>query len=393
MRLMAWLWFSGLLSAGALSSPTVVSAAVSRSLNPREDADRTIYAGERPSDRTIYTVLSLFCMMVLSLMLGSRFSKLRKNAMMKRNITSILVLILYVLVISFIVCTAVMLSGQGLYNHGLCTAATWICLLLYTAVKLVIYVFIVERVHIVRAPFVRRSRDWLYIISLVVMLISFGAVAINAYLSPIIEMDPADGRCHMGIPGKASIPFMTVDIAVNVALTSIFFYLLRPVVKLHGVSSLSGVFGSNTRRRIRDVETEIRKGTNIQRAIRTLLWKSLFGSMLIMLPTVANMVQFYIMSGKELALICLTLCTMDVSWDTIVIHWLTFGSAEAEKDLTRSLTSSYQARRNQSETPILEHDVRLDTPRPDLMEPQKAFATKTMLREPSDDSIALKSPR
>jgi hypothetical protein len=159
------------------------------------------------------------------------------------------------------------------------------------------------------------------------------------------------------------------------------------------------------------METEIRKETNIQRAIRILLWKSLFGSMLIMLPTVANMVQFYIMNGEELALICLTLCIVDgkshkptnsasctltngntVSWDTVVIHWLTFGSAEAEKDLTRSMMASQRARLNQSDTSILERDVRLDTPQLDLMEPQKAFATRTMPREPSDDSIALRSP-
>jgi hypothetical protein len=150
---MTCLWFSGILSALALPSPVFALVATSRSLDLRDEPNRTIYAGERPSDRTIYTVLSLFCMMVLSLMLGrlrtrlnlqsnltligSRFGKLRRNATMKRSITSILVLVLYVLVMSFIVCTAVMLSGQGLYNYGLCNAATWICLILYTAAKLV----------------------------------------------------------------------------------------------------------------------------------------------------------------------------------------------------------------------------------------------------------------
>ena len=57
---------------------------------------------------------------------------------MKRNITSILLLVLYALVMSFIVVTAVMIAGQGLYNYGLCNAATWVCLILYTAAKLVV---------------------------------------------------------------------------------------------------------------------------------------------------------------------------------------------------------------------------------------------------------------
>ncbi|KAJ4370858.1 hypothetical protein N0V86_008551 [Didymella sp. IMI 355093] len=177
---------------------------------------------------------------------------------------------------------------------------------------------------------------------MVMVVASFLGVAINAYLKPIIEMQD-DERCHMGIPGQASIPFMVVDISVNVALTGVFFYLLRPVAKLHGFNTSSGVFGKST---IKDPDTpQAWKETAVQRNIRILLWKSLFGSMLIMLPTIANMVQFYITGGRELALICLSLCVADVSWDAVVIHWLTFGSAEAEKELTRSAQESLRSMR------------------------------------------------
>lgn len=175
---------------------------------------------------------------------------------------------------------------------------------------------------------------------MVMVVASFLGVAINAYLKPIIEMQD-DGRCHMGIPGGASIPFMVVDIGVNAALTGVFFYLLRPVVKLHGLNTISGVFGKNTAKDSN--ASQARKETAVQRNIRILLWKSLIGSMLIMLPTIANMVQFYITGGRELALICLSLCVADVSWDAVVIHWLTFGSVEAEKELTRSAQESMRA--------------------------------------------------
>ncbi|KAF9694047.1 hypothetical protein EKO04_007857 [Ascochyta lentis] len=251
-----------------------------------------------------------------------------------------IVLLLYFLVFAFIFSTAIMLAGQGLFNHSLCFSATWICLVLYTACKGTIYVFLVERVHVVRAPFVRRSRDWLYWACMVMVIASFLGVAINAYLRPIIEMQ-ADGRCHMGIPGGASIPFMAVDIGVDAALTGVFFYLLRPVVKLHGLNTVSGVFGKNAAKNSHT--SQARKETAVQRNIRILLWKSLIGSMLIMLPTIANMVQFYITGGRELALICLALCVADVSWDAVVIHWLTFGSVEAEKELTRSAQESVRA--------------------------------------------------
>ena len=111
------------------------------------------------------------------------------------------------------------------------------------------------------------------------------------------------------------------------------------MVKLHGLNTVSGVFGKNTGKDL--VTLKAQKETAVQRNIRILLWKSLFGSMLIMLPTIANMVQFYITGGRELALILLSLCATDVSWDAVVIHWLTFGSAEAEKELTRQRKSLY----------------------------------------------------
>ncbi|KAJ4989970.1 hypothetical protein SVAN01_04617 [Stagonosporopsis vannaccii] len=305
----------------------------------RDDTHMT-YAGERPVDRTIFLILSLFFTMILSLLLGARFDRLRKSAIMSRNITSIIVLILYFLVYAFIFSSAIMLVGQGLFNHGLCFSATWICLILYTACKGTIYIFIVERIHVVRAPFIRRSQDWLYWTCMVVVIASFLGVSINAYLKPIIEMH-SDGRCHMGIPGRASIPFMAVDIGVNAALTAVFFYLLRPVVKLHGLNTISGVFARHTVRRTD--APQARKETSVQRNIRILLWKSLLGSMLIMLPTIGNMVQFYITHGREVALLCLSLCVADVSWDAVVIHWLTFGSAEAEKELTRSAQETLRA--------------------------------------------------
>lgn len=190
------------------------------------------------------------------------------------------------------------------------------------------------------------------------VIASFLGVAINAYLKPIIEMQE-DGRCHIGIPGAASIPFMAVDIGVDAALTGVFFYLLRPVVKLHGLNTVSGIFGKST---VKEANTQQgRKETAVQRNIRILLWKSLVGSMLIMLPTIANMVQFYITGGRELALICLALCVADVSWDAVVIHWLTFGSADAERELTVSAQESLRAptpgsfRRKESQEAIIPH--------------------------------------
>jgi len=151
MRLSACLLLlTSFVAIDAMPHPPVAGSVV-EALSARDDLHKK-YTGEPPTDRTIFVVISLFFTMVLSLLLGmcraresgtqslttysgARFNRLRKSAIMSRNITSMIVLILYFLVFAFIFSSAIMLAGQGLFNHNLCFSATWICLILYTACK------------------------------------------------------------------------------------------------------------------------------------------------------------------------------------------------------------------------------------------------------------------
>jgi hypothetical protein len=192
----------------------------------------------------------------------------------------------------------------------------------------------------------------------------FGSIAIVGYLSPIVELSPVDGRCRIGLPSKVSFPLMCFDVGVNLLLTGVFFWLLKPVLSHHGVMSLDGLVGGKLAQKLRLGISKGKRRTSgeqythsqrkeLNKNIKTLLWKCLVGSTLVMLPTVGNMVQFYVMNGRELGWICLTVCTLDgklssslsyytiiltnmtaVSWGVIVVNWLTIGSAKAEKNLT-----------------------------------------------------------
>jgi hypothetical protein len=142
----AWSLLIGIVSAQVL--PVLETL---RSVDARNENNRAS-TGEPPSDRTIITLLSLFCMAVLSSLIGqdsftpnialiltskvgSRFVRLRKYGFSKRNITSILVIVLNSIVMTFVVCSAVMVAGQGLHTHALCVGGTWICLIFYTLAK------------------------------------------------------------------------------------------------------------------------------------------------------------------------------------------------------------------------------------------------------------------
>ncbi|KAF2678934.1 hypothetical protein K458DRAFT_315510, partial [Lentithecium fluviatile CBS 122367] len=276
---------------------------------------------------------------------GHRATTLKNNVLRKTNFTSILVVLLFFFALSFIVCLTVVESGQSLRTHQLCYSAAMICLVFYTGNKLTIYIFLLERARIVRAPFMPRLKDGLWVTFMIIICGGFGSIAIVGYLTPIVELSPLDGRCRIGLPPKVSFPLMCFDVGVNFLLTGVFIWLLKPVLSHHGLLSLSGLLGERTAKKLR---LGIAKGkgrgnapqyTDQQRQawnknIKILLWKCLVGSTLVMLPTVGNMAQFYVMKGRELGWICLTVCTLDVSWGVIIINWLTIGSAKAEKNLT-----------------------------------------------------------
>ncbi|KAJ8112179.1 hypothetical protein OPT61_g5398 [Boeremia exigua] len=286
--------------------------------------------GEPPLERTLYIALSLVLMMILSLLLGARFSRLNHSAIVKRNFTSILVLILYVVALTFIFATSVLVAGQGLYTQRLCTSAIWTCLILYMLGKGSVYIFLMERIRVIRAPFIRRGRDRLYWSCMFAVIAGFLGCYISVLFRPLGSLRP-NGRCWIGVERVVLIPLLVYDSIVDVALTGIFLYLLLPVLKLHGSDSTLNL-GAGT--------VQASNSTRVQRSIRTLLWKSLLGTILIMFPTIANLAQVYIVHGREPAIVCLAICIIDISGDAIVLYWLTFGSIQAERDINQSAEDS-----------------------------------------------------
>lgn len=163
----------------------------------------------------------------------------------------------------------------------------------------------------------------------------FGTIAIIGYMSPVVELSSLDGRCRIGLPPRVSFPLLCFDVAVNFLLTGVFFWLLRPVLDLHGLLKASTwcseKFTGTLKKRMRKREEQAQMSlegaslrSEMSRNIKSLLWKCLIGSTLVMLPTVANMTQFYIMDSRELGWLCLTICTLDGKLIELSHHCLEF---------------------------------------------------------------------
>lgn len=219
-------------------------------------------------------------------------------------------MLIYTLVFIFIITATVFVAGQGLTTYRLCRAGTWTCLVLYTIIKGAVFLFLVERIRIVRAPFVQRKYDKIYLACLGMVIVLFGPVIIHSYTNPVINMGPTKRRCYFGIKGTASIPILAVNLFIDLVLTGVFLYLLRPVVKSSSAPYPSLALKSQCDR-MEPLMPLNTNETNVQRNIRTLLWKSIIGSLLIEVPMMANMIQFVITKGEELGTICLILCVVE----------------------------------------------------------------------------------
>ncbi|CAN9387069.1 unnamed protein product [Alternaria alternata] len=77
-----------------------------------------------------------------------------------------------------------------------------------------------------------------------------------------------------------------------------------------------------------------RSNKALVKRVETLLQKTLIGCVLVILPTAGNLAAICILVGKELAFICLTLCTFDVTWAAIVFHWLTIVGTDENEGAT-----------------------------------------------------------
>jgi len=150
------------------------------------------------------------------------------------------------------------------------------------------------------------------------IVVTYTTVAINTWLNHVTELRASDGRCHFGIRGIGSIPFTIVNLTTNGILTAVFFYLLRPVSQKPVSAGFCTVLGSTS-----DTDTCTAHGgsdTMVRKKIRNLIWKSVVGSLLIEIPTAANMIQFAITRGEELGMICLTICLVDGKFRTSVFN-------------------------------------------------------------------------
>ncbi|KAF9577834.1 hypothetical protein BGW38_006709 [Lunasporangiospora selenospora] len=181
------------------------------------------------------------------------------------------------------------------YNAVSCTMSVYSCIFLYAASKIIIYLFLMEKVYVVTAVGAARMQFMLYKVNLALMVPYFGVIALML-IYRVAELDTS-GKCLIGLLRPAALSLILYDMFLSVWLTLLF---IRPLM-----SSKSMLQGPS-KGRLRDVAR-----------------KTLVGAVIALILSSANVFTLVYFGGYERGLICLSSCTADVTLNAITIHWAT----------------------------------------------------------------------
>ncbi|RYN87889.1 hypothetical protein AA0119_g12353 [Alternaria tenuissima] len=292
---------------------------------------------ERPPHRVLVVVVCILFAVVLALAQGYRAGRLAGQKS-KTRVSDVLVFAQGFVCTAFLFATAIQVSGLGLQTDGQCHAAIRVCIVMYGADKIALYLFLLERVHIVRAPFVDRTRDRLYVIGAILTTGGFFAIMAWQFVNPFSELNHQTGICRIGIEPQAAMAVIVLDILINTILTGIFVWQLRPALgsaapKMRSLASNTTCVESDSpshglRQWMGKTRHSMR--TSSRSDLRAMLVRNVVGSGFMLMVTVCNNSLFLSWAFAKMSHACLLMCLTDICLGMLVTQWLTMRSAEPE---------------------------------------------------------------
>ncbi|KAF9375459.1 hypothetical protein CPB97_011450 [Podila verticillata] len=253
--------------------------------------------------------ISLSCISVMALLFGRKTSATKINAI---NYARGLVVALYLVSWMFSVIAAMLIQTNN-FNTLSCELSILSCIALYAMSKVIIYLFLMEKVYVVTAVGVTRSNFFLYKLNFAFMTPYIAVVCLMViYRNSDVDM-AGTGECVIGLQRPGALPLILYDIVMSSWLTFLF---IRPLM------SSTSLLQGPSKGKLRDV------------ARRTLM-----GSLIALLTSSANIFTLVYFNGKERGLICLASCTVDVTLNAITIHWVTSRGASRSHQSTQRTTA------------------------------------------------------
>ncbi|KAL3423741.1 hypothetical protein PVAG01_05488 [Phlyctema vagabunda] len=275
----------------------------------------------------VYSIVGMICISVIASCLTLRVTTIRRSSSI-RSLSAIhfLMLAIYIIGLASCMCSLILFYGYGTEDQSACHLAIITCLTFYLGQKLPIYIFLVERAHIVRAVTRTRLQDCYYVGGLLVVILGFGTLTVILFVWRTWSYDHAQKICRIGFSIQVAIALLVFDILFNLALTVLFVYFLRSYLTKgllkafvpRGVADLMVSKIARISLRPREISIVVPQ-TALIRVIRN----TIFGCIAMCLTGIPNVIILIVLDSQEDTWLCYTFCTIDVTWAVLVIHWLT----------------------------------------------------------------------
>ncbi|KAF9149148.1 hypothetical protein BG015_009063 [Linnemannia schmuckeri] len=277
---------------------------------------------ERPDAPSIISLLvSLLSISLMSVLFGRKTSG---TCLANINYARGLVISLYVVSWLFTTIAAV-LTSTNTGNIMSCTLSIFVCLSLYAASKIIIYLFLIEKVYVVSSVTTTRKDTMLYRFN-ILLLTPYTVILVLMILNHVAVLDEND-QCFIGLKPLASIVLILYDIFISCWLTVLF---IRPLM------STTSVLQGPSKGKLRQV------------ARRTLI-----GSVIALILSSGNVFTLVYYRGYEDSVLCLLSCTLDVTLNACTVHWVTSRGARngtATDKASRGITNQNTHQMNATTT-------------------------------------------
>ncbi|KAM0329129.1 hypothetical protein ACHAQA_004425 [Verticillium albo-atrum] len=231
----------------------------------------------------------------------------------------IIVFLIYVDSYLFVFVTGLLQFALGVNtSYSICDGAILLCLVCYVTTKL-IYLFLVERAHVVRGTKKSRFRSKMYLFNSFGMLGVYAIIAILNFIFRITRLE--DGLCVIGMQKVSMIPLISFDAVVNIYLTILF---LIPLKNLYSFKNFP------------------KTPANIR--LRTLAMRTFVGALCTTVSSIINLTVLMALNGEP-GWVCLMCCNSDILFSAIVVQWVT------SKDNAASLSSISNHSGNNNNSP------------------------------------------
>ncbi|KAJ8661270.1 hypothetical protein O0I10_003019 [Lichtheimia ornata] len=258
--------------------------------------------------------LSLTCISILATAFGFKTNNQRLSRL---TYGQFLVLLLYMLSWAFCVTSMVVISTND-GNAVSCTMGILTCDVFYASTKITIYAWLIERAHLATAKRTTRRHSPLYRFNIALLSPYIGIFVLMVIFRNDHLLE--DGTCIIGLQYIASIPLLIL----NLYLTILF---VRPLVSANRDSS---------------GDDDARKETRLYKLTR----RTVVAAAVCLIVSMINVLILAIGRGYERGVVCLTMCTVDVTINVLTIHWVT-----THRIKVSLRTMSAHARSNSHSTP------------------------------------------